>query len=163
MPRHNAAEAIPAPETKPPKPEKHLKLFEDTKEIQLEDSDLEEIDDLTHEAKEEEGGVVELKDTDLEEIEDLTGEATLEPTWTEQATEAIQMKKAGEGSAKARGREARAIREIQEKLAMDAVEELHTEAKEEASWEKLSKEQTTKPVTKIVSRWGRFKSWILGK
>ncbi|WKZ29006.1 MAG: hypothetical protein QY323_05795 [Patescibacteria group bacterium] len=78
MPRHNAAEAMPVPEPKAAKPEKkkkHLKLVENTEEIQLKDSDLEEIEDLTHEAKEDTEDVTELKESDLEEIEDLTHEA----------------------------------------------------------------------------------------
>jgi hypothetical protein len=79
MPRNNLAEAMPTPEAKAPKPEKkkkHLKLVEGTEEIELKSSDLEEIEDLTHEAKEEDAeDVTELKDTDLEEIEDMTHEA----------------------------------------------------------------------------------------
>lgn len=78
MPRHNAAEAMPAPkpEAKPQKNKKHLKLVEGTEEIELKGSDLEEIEDLTHEAKEEGAeDVTELKDSDLEEVEDLTHEA----------------------------------------------------------------------------------------
>ncbi len=82
MPRNNSVEAIPVPKPeakKSAKKKRHLKLVEGTEEIQLKDSDLEEIEDLTHEAKEDDtDDTVELKDSDLEEIEDLTHEAKLE-------------------------------------------------------------------------------------
>lgn len=80
MPRHNAAEAMPAPEPKAAKPEKkkkHLKLVEGTEEIQLKDGDLEEIEDLSGQEQEEpeEEQETELKASDLEEIDDMTHEA----------------------------------------------------------------------------------------
>ncbi|MFA5853496.1 MAG: hypothetical protein WC866_00260 [Patescibacteria group bacterium] len=80
MPRRNFAEAMPAPEPKAAKPEKkknHLKLVEGTEEIQLKESDLEEIEDLSDHVKEEpeEEQETELKTSDLEEIEDMTHEA----------------------------------------------------------------------------------------
>ncbi len=79
MPRRNSAEAIPVPKPEAKKSEKkkrHLKLVESTEEIQLKDSDLEEVEDLTHQVEEGDvEDVVELKDGDLEEVEDLTHEA----------------------------------------------------------------------------------------
>ncbi len=100
---------------------------------------------------------------DLEEIEDMTADAILEPTYAEIAAEGMRKEKAETGVAKALGREAQAIREVQEKLAMEAIEELDAEAKAEAAWQETAKPQITKPPAKIASRWDRFKGWLRGK
>lgn len=102
-----------------------------------------------------------------QEIEDLTADAVHQPTLTESAQEGMRMQKEAAdtekrtmGTAKALGREQRAIREAQAALAHEAVDELVAEQEAEEAAAKGFQGEEYKPAAKKPSFWERVKGFL---
>ena len=101
--------------------------------------------------------------TEADEPVELT-EADMLPTMAEEAQAHMDAERRSMGTAKALGREQRAIREAQAQLAHEAVDELvaEQEAEERDKTGGFGAEQTMKPAAKKASVWDRMKGWFKG-